>query len=128
MRFAEFHRPPRRILGWTRPGRPGVKTADHAAFLEFFGAAEPFDAIDDARVRRVVDSVLGRLAAETRGRRSEWGTSGFVAHGLRLATLMVTAALLGAAVGWYTAVGFDETGRSDLLALLSAPIEHPLGL
>lgn len=127
MRFAEFFRP---LFGNPPRGQanPPAEAAEDATLRDFLGKADFLAAIDDARVRRVADAVLGRLADESPARRLRVEPSGFAAQGYRLAALIVVAALLGAAAGWYTAVVFDRAGRNDLQAVLAAPIEHPFGL
>ena len=79
--------------------------------------------IDEARVEHIVAGVLRRLPARPAPRPS------LVAHhAYRLATLIVTAALLGVVAGWYSAAVFDGTTRSDFAMLLWAPFEHPFEL
>jgi hypothetical protein len=104
-------------------------------FASFIRENDPASGIDDARVARNIAEVFERIAGETpRGRTERSGAPGRRSgpaidwsFGVRLASLMFAAAMVGGLFGFYSATEIDVQPQNGLVALLSVSVEHPLG-
>jgi hypothetical protein len=112
---------------WRRKRAAGAEArasqAEDRELRALFGSLGDADGIDDARVERVAAAVMRRLpAAKAEPPRL------VASYSYRFAAMVVTAAVLGIVVGWYSAAAVDGAARSDLASLLWAPLEHPFEL